>query len=182
MEFQSSPNLIETLNELGLEINWTLIKIGYEGQPFLPKQLTAHDISQYAECLAKDMEYGYEHIALLIVPENEESFCETLNTLAKGESVEISTQQRKIRLFTVQKALESLPVDYCDGLFELNSLWVSLGIPDDCPHVFQGRNNTYSPSEYYTQIVYDLLLERNKQWIKCEIDIIKRQENSKAEE
>ncbi|HAN20473.1 MAG TPA: hypothetical protein DCP51_02160 [Clostridiales bacterium] len=173
MESQLLNNIIQKLQAIGFKINWTLLKIGYEGQDFLPKLISSNAISQYTECLVETMESDYELIVQLISPEDEMEFCEILEKLARDENVEQSIQQRKLRVYVVLEALETLPNDYFNGLLELTDTWVSLGLPDDCPHVVQGRNNTYTPQEYYTQDVFNSLLEKNKQWVRDEIEYIK---------
>ena len=177
MESQLCHNVIQKLQALGFKITWTLLKIGYEGQDFLPKLISSDAISQYAECLVETMESGYELIVQLISPADEMEFCQVLEKLAQAEKVQQSVQQRKLRVYVVLEALETLPNDYFNGLLELTDTWVSLGLPDDCPHVVQGRNNSYTPQEYYTQDMFDSLLAKNKQWAKAEIEYIKSLEN-----
>jgi hypothetical protein len=177
MEFQLCPNTIQQLKELGFNINWTLLRIGYEGQQFLPRLISSDNILQYAECLLESMDSGYELIAQLIDSNDEMEFHNVLEKLALAERVIPSIQQRKLRVYVVHETLKTLPEDYCNGLFELTDLWISLGLPDDCPHTIQGRNNSYTPQEYYTQDTFDLLLAKNKKWVKEEINAIRALEN-----
>ena len=149
------------------------MKIGYEGQQFLPKLITAENISCYAESLVETMEFGCELIVQLIYPDDIREFSDALQKLAWYDNAEQSIQQRKLRVYLVKEALEELPKDYFKGLIELASLWGSLGFPHESPHVFQGVNNSYTPQEYYTQDVFDLLFAKNKQWVKDEIEHIK---------
>ena len=58
---------------------------------------------------------------------------------------------------------------YIEGLIELTELWDKLGFPSDMPHIVQGRNNTISPSEYYSQENYDKLYDINCDWFKTEL-------------
>ena len=177
MEFQLCHDIIQQLKELGFRINWTLLKIGYEGQTYLPKLISIDNILQYAECLMETMKSGYESIVQLIISKDEMEFQDELEKLVMSETVNVSIQQRKLRVYVVQTALENLPADYLNGLFELNDLWVSLGLPNDCPHIIQGRDNLYTPQEYYTQAVFDLLLAKNKQWVLDEIKAIRALDN-----
>lgn len=176
MEFQSCHNTIEKLQDLGFKINWTLLKIGYEDHDFLPKLISADVIIRYAEDLIETMESKYELIVQLISSNDEWEFNEILDKLARGENVEEWIQYRKLRVFYIINTLDTLPDDYLNGLLELTEIWVSLGLPDDSPHVIQGRGNTYTPLEYYTQDVFISLLEKNKQWIKQEIENINSME------
>lgn len=167
-------NIVEKLQAIGFKITWTLLKFGYEGQGwFLPQLITSETISQYAEHLVETMESDFQLIAQLISPKNDLEFREILELLTRGEIVDESVQLRKLRIYVVLEALENLPNDYFSGLLALADLWISLGFPEDCPHVFQGRNNSYTPQEYYTQDVFDSLLEQNNQWVKNEIEYIK---------
>lgn len=173
MESQSCPNIIHKLQAFGFEINWTLLKIGYEGQGFLPKLISSDIISQHSESLVGKMESGYELIVQLIGPENELEVGQVLEKLSRQENADQSIQQRKLRVYVVLEALKTLPNDYFNGLLELTEIWVSLGLPDDCPHIVQGRNNAYTPQEYYTQDIFNDLLAKSKQWAKEEIEYIK---------
>lgn len=173
VQSKSCPNPIKELEKYEFKINWTLLKIGYEGQQFLPKLISSDAIFQYAEELIETMESGYELISLLISPEDEMEFSDVLENLARAENVEQSIQQRKLRVYVVQETLKELPEDYFKGLIELASLWGSLGFPHDSPHEFHGQNNLYTPQGYYTQDVFNSLLTKHKQWIKNEIEHIK---------
>jgi hypothetical protein len=173
MESQFYHNVVQKLQNLGFRINWTLLKVGYEGQTFLPKLISFKEISQYSERLVETMESEYDLIAQLICPTDELEFLEILEKLARSENVDKTIQLRKLRILFVLEALEDLPVDYFNGLLALADLWITLGFPEDSPHDFQGRNNLYSPQEYYTREVFDSLLCKNKQWVKSEIEYIK---------
>lgn len=168
---------ITKLEEMGFKINWTLLKIGYQGLDFLPKVLTIGDICDYAINKLEFLEFDYELIAQLAGMENDQyELCEVLTKLTKSEKVETIYQIRKWTVLIVKQELEKLPIEYTDGLLKLSDLWVSLGLPDYCPHIIQGRNNKYTPQEYYTQDMYDRLVHENASWIEDEIKFINLQE------
>jgi hypothetical protein len=178
MESQLCLDVIQKLKLIGFSINWTLLKIGYEGETFLPPQLSINDICQYAENLIENMNFGYELIVgLIIAKEDKDDFIRILETLSKTECVDYSVQERKWRVYLVKNILDTLPVDYLNGLLELTELWVSLGLPEDCPNIIQSRNNSYTPQEYYTQSMYETNIIQNRQWIYDEIKSINLLEN-----
>lgn len=54
----------------------------------------------------------------------------------------------------------------------LTELWLELGYTSDSPHIIQGKNNSISPVEYYTDANYNYLYEKNKCWLKDEINFL----------
>jgi len=169
-----SVDVIQELEAMGFSINWTLLKIGYEGGAFLPQQLSIEAVCQYAEKFLENVDLDNELVVRLIIAvEDDYEFLRILERLAETECIDRSIQERKWRAYLVQKELSMIPNDYLNGLLELTSFWISLGLPKDCPHIVQGRNNSYTPREYYTQKVFDELMAKNKQWLKDEIECIK---------
>lgn len=173
MEDQLPSNIISELKALDFRINWTLLKLGYEWQQFFPRVISAASISEYAESIIETMESDYELIVRLIRPEDQWEFEQVLERLAQAEKEDQTIQQRKLRAYIVLNTLNALPSDYFRGLLELTELWVSLDLPDDGPHTIQGRYNSYTPQEYYTQEMFDVLLEKHRRWLKDEIESIK---------
>jgi hypothetical protein len=171
MVSQSSNNVISDLEEFGFKINWTLLKLGYEGNAYFPRIISATSISEYAQTVVETMETGYELIVRLISPETSTEFEDVLGRLSESEHVNQLLQVRKLRAYIVCHTIRALPSDYFRGLLELTELWISLHLPDDepYPHIIQGRNNTLTPQEYYTQQMYDRLLDRHRNWLKEEI-------------
>jgi len=184
MEFPLSVNAIQELKAMGFKINWMLLKIGYEGDEFLPQFLSMDSVYQYAkEQLIEGIDSNEELVVRLIIDVEDESgddynFLRALERLIATECANQSVQKRKWRAYLVKRELSTIPDDYLNGLLALTSLWISLGLPDDCPHIIQGRNNLYTPRKYYTQKVFDVLLEKNKQWLKDEIEYIKSLEST----
>jgi hypothetical protein len=166
-------NVIEELKLLKFQINWTLLCIGYRGASSVPILLNEQDISCYALEILESLDEGYELIAQLISTGNDDyEFNEILDELIKSENVDFDLQVRKWRVLLLNRQIKRLPKDCFEGLISLTELWVSLGLPDDCPNIIQGRNNSYSPKEYYTQSMFELVLKNNMKWLKMEISII----------
>lgn len=183
MESLLPADAVQELKTMGFSINWTLLKIGYEGDEFLPQLLSMDSVYQYAkERLIEGADLDEDLVVRLIIDVEDGNgddyeFLRTLESLVEIECVSQLVQKRKWRAYLVEKGLSTLPNDYLNGLLDLASLWVSLGLPDDCPHIIQGRDNQYTPEAYYTQKTFNVLLEKNKQWLKDEVENIKSLEH-----
>lgn len=162
-------SIIHEFIKLKFNINYTLLKIGYMGEKDIKPILSKKEIIDYSLEKIKEMESGYELIVELISSNDDIEFNEKLNKLVKKENIDYDLQIRKWIVFLVKDKLNSISKDYFEALMELTELWVSLGIPSNCPHVIQGRNNTISPEEYYTKENYKMLLEKNIKWVNNEI-------------
>lgn len=172
MEYKLCRNNLELLLQLGFKIYWTTVKVGYYGYDYLPPQLTANDICQFA--LNKlNFNDADELVARLACAENDKTeFENILDRLTQNENVSFETQLRKWIILLLFRRLETLSNDYTEGLVQLTEFWISLDLPDNCPHTIQGRNNCLSPKEYYTQAMYDILKEKNRNWLENEISEI----------
>ena len=171
MEYKLCPNNLEQLVQFGFKINWTLLQIGYFGDDFLPPQFTKNEIIAYALEQLETVDNNL--IAWLACTENDSyEFEDTLKKLAKNEGVNKEIQIRKLRVLIVFRNIGIMPDDYTEGLIKLTEIWVSLGLPDDCPHIIQGRNNSLSPDTYYTKEMYETLKKKNVDWLDNEISYI----------
>lgn len=171
MEYKLCPNNLNQLVQFGFKINWTLLQIGYFGDDFIPPQFTQKDIITYA--LEQLKTNNNNLTALLACTKNDSyEFENILKKLAKNEGVSKEIQIRKLRALIVFRNIETMPDDYTEGLIKLTEIWVSLGLPDDCPHIIQGRNNSLSPDTYYTKEMYDTLKKKNFDWLDNEISYI----------
>lgn len=176
MEYKFYPNSLEQLVHFGFKINWTLLQIGYLGCDFIPSVFTKGDISSYA---LNQLESTDDILVAMLADTNntEYEFERILERLARNEDVNVDNQIRKLRVLILFRHFRTLPYDYTDGLIELTEIWISLGLPNDCPHIIQGRGNSLSPSTYYTKEMYETLKKRNIDWLDNEISYIKKQEN-----
>lgn len=172
-------NKLNELIELQFEINWTLIKIGYYGHDHIPPQISKQTVYDYGYQQLDIATNDYILLAQLVGDHDDDDiFTETISKLAKNDSSSnhLQLQLRKWRAYLVKTAIRNLPEDYFEGLLQLTELWVSLGLPDDCPHIIQGRNNTFTPEDYYTKVMYDLVLTTNINWLNEEILLIQSAE------
>ncbi|HBC31433.1 MAG TPA: DUF2247 domain-containing protein [Clostridiales bacterium] len=156
--------------EKGFKVSWTLLNIGFNGSQKFKKQLDGQDIIKYA---ITKMEAGDESADVVLLASshcaNTEEINELLSKLSKSEKVECDKEYRKWRVIYILKHLPNTEDDCIQGLIELGDIWASLDFPDDSPHIFQGRNNSITPNEYYTQENYISLLERHRMWLDKEI-------------
>ena len=138
------------------------------------KQLEGQDIINYA---STKIEEGDESVDVVLLASshivNTEEINELLIKLSKSEKVDCDIEYRKWRVIYVLKHLPNIHDDYIQGLIELGDIWASLDFPDDSPHVFQGKNNSITPNEYYTQENYIRLLESHREWLEKEITDLK---------
>lgn len=156
--------------EKGFGISWTLVNMGWDGSAKFKNQLAGQDIIDFAMSKMKD---GDESIDVVLLASshaaNAEEISEILKRLSDGEDVNADNEFRKWRVMYVSKSLPDIRAEYIQGLIELGDIWAMLDFPDDSPHVFQGRNNSITPNEYYTQENYMRLLEKHRQWLEKEI-------------
>lgn len=156
--------------EKGFRISWTLLNMGWDGSAKFKRQLAGQDIIDFA---MSKMEDGDESIDIVLLASsraaNTEEISELLKRLSDGEEVNADNEFRKWRAIYVSKSLPDIQNEYIQGLIELGDIWAMLDFPDDSPHVFQGRNNSITPNEYYSQENYTKLLEKHSEWLEKEI-------------
>ena len=138
---------IADIKGLKLNITWKLL---YRG--LLEKQISINEIVEYAK---EQLEKGEDRIEI----------CELANEEENPDDIE----DRKIRAARVNKFLKDKNTNCIDGLMGLTELWLELGYTADSPHIIQGKDNSISPMEYYTDANYNYLYEKNKHWLKDEV-------------
>ena len=177
MERGAFRDRLDQLVRWGLKINWTLLRAGYCGKGFIPPQFTQEDIVAYALEKLKTVEDNL--VAVLAGAENDRyEFESTLNSLAKNEGASEEIQARKLRALLVFRCMETAPDDCVEGLIHWTETWVSLGLPEDCPHIVQGRHNALSPDAYYTREMCEALKKRNADWLDQGITYIVSRERA----
>ena len=161
------PIKIKDIKNLNFNITWRLLIKG-----LLERRITVDDITEYA---VEQLEKGNDKIEICELAWNNGNMDETLKCLyelADEEESEGELEERKLRAVILNNRLKKKKSNYVDGLLELTDLWIELGCPVDSPHIIQGQDNEISPSEYYTESNYNYLFEKNKKWLKKEIDYI----------
>jgi|GEM_PF-200187 len=169
-----SMEKIKELIDIGFDVNWKLIKIGYLGNSIIQPQLSKKDICDYGYWILENTDDNISLISQLIGEVSDDyEFNNILFKLSKTELVDVDIQIRKWIVYMLSNKLSSLSKDYFEGILEITEFWVSLGQPNNCPHIFQGVGNTITPEEYYTKEIYDMVILNHKNWLNKEIkDII----------
>lgn len=169
MEYQLCHKL-EEISEIGFKINWCFIKIGYLGYEYLQTQLTKQDICEYGYNILEKIESSYDLLTQLLgESSNDYVFEEILEKLAREERTDTTLQVRKWIVYLTKNMISNLREDYFENLLTITDFWVSLGIPQNTPHIFQAVNNKITPKEYYTKEMHDLIIDKHMQWIDNEI-------------
>lgn len=162
-------NKIIKMEDIGFHISWKLIEIGLYGYSCMNQQLTKEEVCQYFdERLLQEDEETDNIVKLVLEQDDDDNFKKMLQYLATTEKSDINIQFRKWRIFLLIDILENISKDYVQGLLSLTEFWSSMNFPDDSPHVYQ----TNSTQKYYTQYMYDFLVEKNRQWVKNEKEFI----------
>ena len=159
---------IADIKELKLNITWRML---YRG--LLEKQIPISEIVEYA---MEQLEKGDDRIEICELAgsgDNDlEDIMNILYDLADEEKSQDDLEYRKLRATRVNNFLKDKNTNCIDGLMGLTELWLELGYTADSPHIIQGKDNNISPVEYYTEANYNYLYEKNKQWLRDEVDFL----------
>lgn len=157
--------------ENDLKITWTLLYIAFNDYKCM---LSPEEIVDYAISKLKNND-DVNIISLSSLRNDEyDSISLYLKKLSENENSNYDVENKKYRLIYIIKNMPSRDIDYIKGLTELGDLWVCFNFPDDSPHIFQGKNNSISPLEYYTKENYDKLYEKHLKWIEQEKEQIEK--------
>lgn len=160
---------LESIKQLGLPITWRLLSIAiYDG--YLQREAAV----DYA---IEQLESGNEQMEVCELasthPSEKDDICALLKRLVAQENTNHELEWRKLRAALVNEALKEKKENCVDGLVCLTELWIGLGCPSDSPHIIQGQNNSIEPKDYYSDQNYDLLYEKNTEWLKKELACLK---------
>ncbi len=159
---------ITDIKELKLNITWRML---YRG--ILEKQILISEIVEYA---MEQLEKGENRIEICeLAGSNDNDLDDVINILyelAREEQSQDDFEDRKLRAVIVNNFLKDKSTNCIDGLMGLTELWLELGYTDDTPHIIQGKDNNISPVEYYTDANYNYLYEKNKRWLRDEVDFL----------
>lgn len=165
---------IVDIKELDLRVTWTLLYLGFCDNSIYGGQLLADDIIKYAMSQIEENNCADMVCELAGTYTSEkEDICNILNSLMEEEGKDKVIEGRKIRAVFVSNVLKFKNDNYINGLMDLSDLWIGVGYPDDCPHIFQGRNNAVNVKDYYSESNYDLLFNRHMMWLKDEVKYLK---------
>lgn len=156
---------IADIKELKLNITWRML---YRG--LLEKQIPINEIVEYA---MEQLEKGDDRIEICELAGSSDNDLEDimniLYELADEEKSQDDLEDRKLRATRVNNFLKDKYSNCIDGLMGLTELWLELGYTTDSPHIIQGKDNSISPMEYYTDANYNYLYEKNKSWLEDEV-------------
>lgn len=159
---------IADIKELKLKITWRML---YRG--LLKKQISISEIVEYA---MEQLEKGDNRIEICELAsssdQDSEDIMNTLYELANEEKSRDDLEDRKLRAVRVNNFLKEKKTNCIDGLIGLTELWLEIGYTADSPHIIQGKDNNISPVEYYTDTYYNYLYEKNKCWLKNEVNFL----------
>jgi hypothetical protein len=156
---------ISDIKELKLNITWRML---YRG--LLKKQIPISEIVEYA---MEQLEKGDDRIEICELAGSSDNDLENimniLYELADEEKSQDDLEDRKLRATRINNFLKDKYSNCIDGLMGLTELWLELGYSTDSPHIIQGKDNSISPVEYYTDANYNYLYEKNKYWLEDEV-------------
>lgn len=159
---------IADIKELKLNITWRML---YRG--LLEKQIPISEIVEYA---MEQLEKGDDRIEICELAGSSDNDLEDimniLYELADEEKSQDDLEDRKLRATRVNNFLKDKYSNCIDGLMGLTELWLELGYTTDSPHIIQGKDNSISPVEYYTDANYNYLYEKNKYWLEDEVNYL----------
>lgn len=164
---------IEEFKKYDFKTTWKLLNIGFKGSNIFANQLYPNDILEYAiekleanDCddLVCELASEYEN--------NTEEIDSLLRQLSCKEDTDESLELRKWRVVFVAQEIANKKDNCIDGLISLGDLWINMGYTEDSPHIFQGRENSITPEQYYTDKNYCNIFEHHIEWLKKEIEYI----------
>lgn len=160
---------LDDFKKYGLNITWTIVDIGYNSEKF-KHLLNAQDIINYSIELLENGDRSLD-VTLLASANggNIEEISELIRKLAKNETKNYNIEFKKWRVIYLINYLPKNQKDYIQGLIDIGDIWAMFDFPYDSPHVFQGRNNSITPAEYYTQENFVKLMKSHEIWIENEL-------------
>ena len=163
---------------MGFKIPWSLIYIGLFGDDEISPVVTRADLIEYLDgLLVKISAQTDDAIALFCAKDNFEKFDSILKKLANDDKSDRVIQKRKWRALLLKTTIENITKDYLQGMLELMDFWVSMGEPEDCPHIFPDIHKGDSLQKYFTRESYELNINKNQEWLEKEIISIISTEN-----
>lgn len=165
---------LKDFENYNLSVNWKVVYIGWNSNFIFKRQLRAKEIINFA--ISKLDEENENILKLAACFENEEdTISNYLSLLAEEEISSYSISLKKWEVIFVIKELPPKNIDFIQGLLALGEIWIELNFPNDCPHIFQGQENSISPNDYYTYKNFIFLYNKHLEWIKENLDYLSKQ-------
>lgn len=152
-------------------VDWGMIFLGACG--IASGKLSASEISSFA-CNEFAKPDGVKDVLLTAI--SEVAFCsditdevmDYLRFICDEENIDLKLSSRKWRYLALCLTMQELPDDCVYGLLKLNEFWRLWGEDAETPNIIQGVGNNISPTEYYTDEQYKLVIKHHQEWLKKE--------------
>ena len=163
-------NKLKILKNMDFKITWKLIYIGLYGLYKIPVVLTRDEVWDYLSDLLTNINEQSDSIISLICEKDDPIKADKiLKKYADDDKSDITVQTRKWRAYLLKTLLDNISDDCLQGLLELIEFWISMGRPDDCPHIFPDQEEKNLKHGYFTQTTYNFLVNKNRVWLNQEI-------------
>lgn len=174
MEFQSCHNTLIEIEQMGFQVTWKFINIGLHGNAEIPVQISYNELFEYLDnLLERNIEEIDDIISIYCEREDSIEVDKLLKTLSEQELQDTFFESRKWRAYRLKKILDNVNQDCLQGLMEMMEFWLPMKNEKECPHVFpQNNGNELSVQQYFTQTMYEFLIQRNRNWLEKEISAI----------
>ena len=171
---------IGRLREISIPVNWTTVLVGLAESSPPETPPTPQDVIDFAIGQIAAGVKPPEDVLVIAgaSPMDMDLLVSAVRRLAALESAELSAEHRKWRLLAVCDVVATLPADPLYALLALTEFWAALGFPPDMPHVVQGRGNTVSPFDYFTEANLEREVLRHRSWIDAEVESLRSPSDS----
>lgn len=163
---------IGAISALGLPVTWDVVRLGWEGVGSAQRLLCLEDVRAFADLQVTAASDGQlADVAELCMAGSENDVREILERLSPSPPV---TAMHVWRAVLLDRLLRTPQASAVDTLAELTGFWGAWGDPADSPHVVQGRGNSLSPAEYYTEEVAKRAVEEHRRWLDQEVQRLRQ--------
>lgn len=179
MEFQSCHNTLIEIEQLGFQVTWKFINIGLHGNAKIPVQISYDDLFEYLDnLLERNIEEIDDIISIWCERDDIIEVDKLLESLSEKEVQDAFFESRKWRAYQLKKILDNVKQDCLQGLLEMMEFWLPMKDEKECPHVFpQNSGDGSSVQQYFSQTMYDFLIQKNRIWLEKEISSIIEKES-----
>jgi len=178
MEFQSCHNTLIEVEQLGFQVTWKFINIGLHGNEKIPVQISYNELFEYLDnLLERNIEESDNIISIWCEQDDIIEVDKLLESLTEQEAQDVFFESRKWRAYQLKKILDNVKQDCLQGLLEMMEFWLPMKDEKECPHVFpQNNDDGLSVQQYFSQTMYEFLIQKNRSWLEKEIlTIIKKE-------
>lgn len=181
MEYQYCNNVLSLIKSLEIKITWSFIEIGFCGHSNITAQWDVKSLCDELVDLIDETTTN-KTIVLLCEQGDNQRFANLLKKYASEEKSDYNIQLNKWRLYQLHELLSNNENDdtTLTKMIDLLLFWASWGCTgssQNCPMIFPNNDiEELKTPNYFTDNVYNLILEKHTKWIREEIDRINRYE------